>query len=149
MKNKHLSDAAIQQYILQKTNSDPDVIEHIESCANCKTRAEQYSILFEGIKQQERPVFEFNLADLVMDKLPTPQHKLSYEKLFSYFIIFISIFVAVVILYFFGSNLLNLFSEIKPVLIGLVITTVTSLLLFLCIDMNRKYQAQMKALDFY
>lgn len=149
MTDKHLNDAEIQQYVFQKTNCGVDIIEHIQHCTNCKIKVEQYNLLFEGIKQQEKPVFDFNLADLVMQKLPKSQHKGSYEKLFSYFIISISFFFVCVVFYLFGNNLLNLFLGITPILIGLIITTVTSLLVFLCIDMYRKYQTQMKALNFY
>jgi hypothetical protein len=149
MTNKHLNDAEIQQYVLQKTNCGVDIIEHIQHCRNCKIKAEQYTLLFEGIKQQEKPVFDFNLADLVLEQLPQSQHKGSYKKSFSYFIISISIFFVCDFFYLFGNNLLNLFWGIAPILIGLIITTVTSLLVFLCIDMYRKYQTQMKALNFY
>ena len=149
MTNKHLNDAEIQQYVLQKINCSLDIIEHIKHCTNCKIKAEQYNLLFEGIKQQEKPVFNFNLADFVIEQLPKSQHKGFYEKSFSYFIIFISSFFVCVGFYFFGNNLLNLFWGITPILIGLIITTVTSLLVFLCIDMYRKYQTQMKALNFY
>jgi hypothetical protein len=64
-------------------------------------------------------------------------------------VIFITIFFAGIVGYFFGRNLINLFSGITPTVIGLMITTVTSLLVFLGIDMNKKYQAKMKALSFY
>lgn len=149
MTDKHLNDAEIQQYILQKSNCDVDIIEHIQHCANCKIKAEQYNLLFEGIKHQEKPVFDFNLAGLVIEQLPKAQHKASYEKSFSYFIIFITIFFSCIAFYLFGNNLLNLFIGITSVLIGLIITTFTSLLVFLCIDMYRKYQTQMKALNLY
>lgn len=149
MTNKHLNDAEIQQYVLEKTNCDIGIIEHIQHCTNCKIKAEQYNLLFEGIKQQGKPVFDFNLTDLVIAQLPISQHKISTEKPFSFFIIFITIFSACIVLYLFGNNLLNLFLGITPILIGLIITTVTSLLVFLCIDMYKKYQTQMQALNFY
>lgn len=149
MTNKHLNDAEIQQYVLQKANCDIDNTEHIQHCTNCKIKAEQYSLLFEGIKHQEKPVFDFNLTDLVIAKLPKAQHKVSSGKSFSYFFIFIATFFVCIVFYLFGNNLLNLFRGLAPILFGLIITTVTCLLIILCIDMYRKYQTQMKALNFY
>lgn len=149
MINTHVNDAEIQQYVLQRTDCDVDVIDHILHCTHCKIKAEQYSLLFEGIKQQEKPVFDFNLADLVIEQLPPSQPKISYENSSFYFIGFIAFFFISILLYFFGNNLLKLFLRVTPIIISLIITTLTSLLVFLCIDMYRKYNTQMKALNFY
>lgn len=147
MTNKHLNDADIQQYVLQKTNCDVEIIEHIQHCINCKIKVEQYRLLFDGIKEQEKSIFDFNLAELVIEQLPKRQQKSSNEKSFFYFIIFIAILSACIVFYLFGNNLLNLFWGITPILIGLIITTITSLLVFLCIDMYKKYQTRMQALN--
>ena len=149
MTNKHLNDAEIQQYVLQKTNCDFDITEHIQHCTNCKIKAEQYNLLFEGIKQQEKPVFDFNLANLVVAQLPKSQLKVSNGKSFFYFIIFIASISFCIGFYLFGNNLLNLFQGIAPMSGTLIIITGASLLIFQCIDMYRKYQTQMRALNFY
>jgi hypothetical protein len=149
MINKHVNDDEIQQYVLQKTDCDIDIIKHIRSCETCKIKAEQYNLLFEAIKQQEKPAFDFNIADLVIGQLPKSRYKVSTDKLFSYFIIFISIIFLSIIFYFFRDSLLSLFKGISPILVALIITTVTCLFVILFIDMYRKYQAQMKALNFY
>lgn len=149
MTNEHLNDAEIQQYALQKIDCDIYITEHIRHCANCQVKAQQYALLFEGIKQQEKPVFDFNLADLVIAQLPETQHKVSYGNAFFYFIICIAIFSGCTIFYFWGINLLSLFSGITPILSYLLITTVTGLLVFLCIDMYRKYLTKMKTLKYY
>ena len=149
MKNKHLTDDEIQQYILQKAKCDIDIVKHIQNCETCKIKAEQYNLLFEGIKQQEKPVFDFNLADLILEQLPQSRYKVSNDKLFFYFIIFISVFSIFIVFYFFRDSLLSLFKGITPILVALIITTVAALFVFLCIDMYRKYQMQMKTLNFY
>lgn len=149
MKNKHLEDAEIQLYVLQKANCDIDTIEHVQHCTNCKVKAEQYTLLVEGINQQEKPVFDFDLADLVVAQLAKSEHKVSNEKPFFYFIISIVSISVCIVFFLFGNKLLNLFQGIAPISIGLIIITVASLLIFLCTDMYRKYQTQMKALNFY
>ena len=149
MTNKHLNEAELQQYVLQKTNGDTEIIEHIQNCTSCKIKAEQYNLLFEEIKQQEKPVFDFDLVDLVVAQLPKSQQNVSNGKFVLYFIIFIALISACIVFYLFGNNLLNLFGEIAPMPISLIIITVAGLLVFLCTDMYRKYQTQMKALNFY
>lgn len=149
MTNKHLKDDEIQQYVLQKTECDIDIVKHVQNCKTCKIKAEQYNLLFERIKQQDKPAFDFDLADLVIEQLPKSGYKVSNDKLFSYFIIFISVFSLCIIFYFFKESLLSLFKGITPILVALIITTVVCLFVILFIDMYRKYQTRMKALHFY
>jgi hypothetical protein len=149
MTNNHLNDAEIQQYILQKTQCNIDIVKHVQNCKTCKIKAKQYTLLFEGIKQQENPVFDFNLADLVIGQLPKSRVRVSNDKSFSYFIFFISLFSLCIILYLFRDSLLSLFKGITPILIGLIITSVISISVFLGIDMYKKYQTKLKCLNFY
>ena len=149
MTNEHLDDAEIQQYALKKTDCDIYITEHIRHCTSCRAKARQYNLLFERIKQQEKPVFDFSLADLVMAQLPETQRRDSYDNAFFYFAVCIAVFSGCTIFYLFGSNLLSLFSGITPILIYLLITTVTGLLVFLCMDMYRKYLTKMNALKYY
>lgn len=149
MINKHLTDEEMQQYVLQKIIADIVTAEHIQHCAGCKIKIEQYSLLFNGIKEQEQPVFDFSLADLVMEQLPGHQPAVANEKSFFYFIVFIACLSVCAGAYFFGNKLLNLFGGITPILSGLILTTVASLLVFLCIDMYKRYQAKMRSLNFY
>jgi len=148
MTNKHLNDIEIQQYVLEKTNCDTDIVEHMQHCTNCEAKAAEYNLIFDEIQQQAKPIFNFNLADLVVAQLPKPQPKVAKEKWVFYFIIFIAVFSVCAIFYLFGNNLQNLLFGTKPILTGLIITTVAILLVFLCIDMYRKYQAQINALNF-
>jgi len=148
MKYLHLTDDQIQQYVLEKANCNNEIIEHVEACTYCKERAEEYNLLFRGIQQQEKPVFDFDLADLVLQQLPKSQTDPFSEKWISLLIIFISILFCCVIGYLFGKNLVILFGGISPVFMGLIITTVISIFVFLYIDMNKSYHAKMKALNF-
>jgi hypothetical protein len=148
MINKHLNDDEIQQYVLQKANCDVDVLKHIEDCETCKIKAEQYNLLFEGIKEQEQPVFDCNIADLVIAQLPQSEEKASTDKLFFYWIIFICVVFLSIVSYLFKDSLSRFFKGITPIVAALTITTVTCLFVILCVDMYRKYQAQMKALNF-
>lgn len=148
MINKHLNDNEIQQYVLQKATCNADIVKHIEHCATCEIKAKQYSLLFEGIKQQEQPAFNFNIADLVIAQLPQPEEKVSTDKLFFYWIIFICVVFLSIVSYLFKDTLFGFFKGITLIVAALTITTVTCLFVILCIDMYRKYQAQMKALNF-
>jgi len=148
MKYLHLTDEQIKQYVLEKATCTDEIIEHIQACTHCKERAEEYNLLFRSIQQQEKPVFDFDLADLVLQQLPKPQSQPFSEMWSSLLIIFISTLFCCVIGYLFGKNLVILFGGISPVFMGLIITTVISIFVFLYIDMNKSYHAKMKALNF-
>ena len=148
MKYLHLTDDQIQQYVLEKANCNNEIIEHVVTCTYCKERAEEYNLLFRGIQQQEKPVFDFDVTDLVLQQLPKSQTQPFSEKWISLLIIFMSILFCCVIGYLFGKNLVILFGGISPVFMGLIITTVISIFVFLYIDMNKSYHAKMKALNF-
>ncbi len=148
MTTKHLTEPEIQQYALDKVSCCIQIIGHIQSCVACRLKAEAYRQIFAGIKEQPKPLFDFNLADLVMDQLPQSKPKASSDKAVVFIFAFVSLLPTGFAIYFFRSFLSNVFTGITPMLVYLVITTVASLLIFLGIDMFVKYNRQMKILDF-
>lgn len=145
MRKEHLNDIEIQQYVFQKEDCDSGLISHMHSCKTCRSQAEHYTFLFEEVSQQEKPVFDFDLAGIVMEQLPQPE--VAREKTASRFLVFSVIFSVSALLYFGGNQLLNLFTTIKPLSIGLIIISVLGLFGFLSADMYRQYQARVKALN--
>jgi hypothetical protein len=149
MTNKHVNDIDIQQYVLLRDNCDENIIEHIEHCEHCKSKAAQYKFLFEEINRQDKPAFDFNLAALVMKQIPEPKTAASAENSFIYFIALMVIVLVFVSGYLLRNIFWNSFPGIAPILTYLIITAAASLLIFQGFDMYRKYELQMKALNFY
>ena len=147
MKNTHLTDEQIQQYALDATNSPETWTEHIGHCAHCQQQVRAYQILFEGIEVQEKAVFDFDLAELVMEQLPQP--KPVQDKPFMYAVAAVVVLMIGVVGYMFGNSLVGLFSYLQPVLVGLVMIASSGVMVFLGMDMYQRYKAQMKALNFY
>jgi hypothetical protein len=147
MKNIHLTDDEIQQYALDAESCNKGLIEHIQQCEHCLQQAMQYQLLFEGIGVQEKSVFDFDLADLVMEQLP--QATPSYDRPLLYALGGVIAVMIGVVGYVFGNGLVSLFAYVQPILIGLILTTMVGLMVFLGVDMYQKYKAQMKALNFY
>jgi hypothetical protein len=65
----HPSEEELQQYISAPEACAGSVLEHVDSCEACMGKAKAYRLLFEGIRQQPKPDFEFDLADLVIARL--------------------------------------------------------------------------------
>lgn len=147
MKNQHLTDTEVQEYVVQNDNCNTYITEHIQQCENCKLKAEQYKVLLEGINHIEKPVFDFSLVDLVIEKLPVKESANYNENWFYFFITAIIAVPTFIIIHLFGNNVLTLLSDITPIIIGLSITTVACVFIFLCIDLNRRFQKRMNALN--
>jgi len=148
MTTKHLSEIETQQYALGKENCNTEIIDHIQKCEACRVKGEAYQLIFTKIKVQPKPVFDFNLTDLVMNQLPQPKQKATFDNIVIYVTAFVSVLFTGLAIYFFSSFLSNAVTGIAPIVSYLVITTLASLLIFLGIDMFAKYNRQMKILNF-
>ncbi len=149
MKNKHIDDIEIQQYLLQETISDTDLIEHIQQCEKCWLKVEQYKTIFEVVKEQEKAAFDFNLTELVLKQLPRNKPSFSPGKFLIYFFVLFALPMAIVLIYLFNSSLSGLATGLTPILIYLISTTVAGLLFFQFFDTYIKYRNRMNAINFY
>jgi len=147
MKPTHPTDRQIQQSVFEK-KYDENVAEHIRNCGLCKTKADQYALLSEGIGQMEKSSFDFDLNQVVMEKLAEGQTKSSSVKTIFHLVASMAVLSVFTISFLFGSNILKIFSGIKPISAGLIITTFVSLFMVISIDMIRKYKEQIKAFNF-
>jgi len=148
MTKKHLSEAEMQQFALGIGNHNAPIIDHIQSCETCRVKTDNYKLIFTEIKVQPKPVFDFNLTDLVMNQLPQPKQIASFENVVLYITAVVSIQVSGFAIYFFRSFLTNAVTGITPIVSYLIITTLASLLIFLGIDMFANYNRRMKILNF-
>lgn len=147
MTNKHPNDIEIQQFVLNEKDCDPGTPEHIRSCEHCNVKAEEYKLLIKEIENQETPAFDFDLADLVMEQLPAPKPKVLPDKLFWRFITVVTVLPILTVFFVSGNTLLGLLGNVAPLIVALIVITVLGILAFLSIDMYRKYQARIKALN--
>jgi len=148
MITKHLNDTEIQEYALDKAGCDQYILDHMIDCSVCQSKTAAYTVLFKVIKLEEKPVFDFNLSDLVMAQLP--QEKIGVrDKYFVYIMVVAANIITAAMLYWYRKYLINLFSGNEPILTWLIVSAILCLSIFLGIDMYRKYKRQMDALNFY
>ena len=148
MINNHVDDTNIQRYVLQNLNCDIDMIEHIRHCDICKIKAEQYKILIAGIKQQEKPSFDFNLPELVLAQIVKPKPKYSLLMIVVYLLVFVGLISFGIVLYQFRISLLNVFTGSSVLMTIMMFLTVLSISLFQLIEFIKKYQLKMDDLNF-
>ncbi|HSZ84886.1 MAG TPA: hypothetical protein VK787_02585 [Puia sp.] len=157
MIDKHLTDADIQEFVLEKTNCSLDVVAHMHQCVQCQAKAETYKLLFSEIKEQPKPAFAFDLSAAVLKQVTTEKSKFSLNSLPGYFII-LSVIAAIAIpsylykvkiIQFYKTYILGIVSGVSSLVIYLMAITFLIFVIFQCIEMYKKYQRKIDDLNFY
>jgi len=147
MNTHHPSEKEIQQYALDKSGT-PENSNHIESCARCSAEVKTYLFLFSEIKQSPQPSFDFDLSAAIMPLLPQTPPRLSADRFVAGFLVlFITFFVGIPV-FLFHHYILNMFSSIPPFFIYSIIACASLFVLAKTLDMHKKYQKQMRLLNF-
>jgi hypothetical protein len=153
----HPSGMELQEYALDKSGCSTETTAHIQNCENCQAVIANYHSLFAGIKEQPRPLFDFDLSSLVLEQLPgaligkqeTPITEKVRFGLSGWLMSVIICCTIAVSLYLFRKNIWNMFSEIPGYFLYLVLASAVVIVLLRIMDMYRKYQKQIDVLNFY
>jgi hypothetical protein len=148
MMNSHPKEKEIQEYVLDRGSCPPQIIGHIESCIACQEEVKNYKLLFGELKQQPASSFDFDLTELVLPKLPKPEPLMTTDRfIFGFLVVFVCLCFANP-LYIFWPNILYLFSGIPVYFIYATVGSGVSILVFRIISLFKKYQNQMRILNF-
>jgi len=143
----HATDDEIQEYSLNSI-ANAAVAEHIKNCRQCSEKAAEYKLMFGAIEQQDAPVFDFNVTQLVMEQLPVKTAKRSIDNYFIYCGMGAAACMLAVLFYVIKTYSPNLFNGLTPMLIGLIVIAASVISLFIAMDMYSKFKAKMNALNF-
>ncbi|MCQ6960745.1 hypothetical protein [Mucilaginibacter aquariorum] len=139
----HLTDAEIQLYVAEPEVTSEQLKIHIHDCVNCQTRAANYRLLFNGIQDQAKPQFDFDLSNLVLKQLPEP------KRAFPWTAILISVFSVSLIAFltmFFWSYMEAVITGASMVLMVTAITAAVIILIFQAVEMVKTHQKQLHTL---
>ena len=142
----HLTDDEVQQFVIDKSDCDKTILEHVHLCEACKNKVEVYRLLVAGIKQQTPPVFDFDLSATVLQQLPSVKPKTG-DRTILWALIFIGVALVGLIAYYFQHSFAYLFEGMSAIFVYLIVITVLTVLTGLFIDMYKKYNKEMKLLD--
>ena len=148
MRTGHLSEDAIQQYVLDAPGCEADTIEHIRCCETCKTRIANYRSLFAAIQEQPRPAFEFDVADLVLSQLQGKPKEMTRMEWPLYLLISAIFSLIGVPLYWLRKDIAIMFAGMLPITISLVTISTILVFLFLGIEFFKKYKWRSDALNY-
>lgn len=144
---KHLSEIELQEIATDRNNCSAAIIAHHDSCDECQREAEKYTGLFAAIKQQARPAFDFDLADLVVKELPVQQAVSRADKYFVLTIVAAALCLAAGTFYFFRVYVSGIFQSIPPASIYFILTVAVSAVLILSDDIFSGLQKLSKIQD--
>ena len=148
MVTKHLTDDEVQHYAVDKLGCEKRIAEHIHFCEECRSKVEVYQLLITEIKQQPQPVFDFDLSKMVLQQLPSTKTTIANDKALVLIFGFMGIAFLGGAIYIF-QRYFDLFEGMKTIFIYLIVITAITVLIYLLIDMYKKYQKEMKVLDLY
>ncbi len=149
MNYSHPSEKELQQWAVDKSGSSREMISHMESCAHCKKEAEIYRLLFSKIKQQPPAVFDFDLTEQVLFRLPKARARLSLDNLIAGFLFVFTCCCIAIPIWLFRQNILNMFTGIPPLFIYTIIGSGVVIVLVKIGVLYKKFQTQMRFLNYH
>ena len=147
MNNIHPFEKELQQYALGKSDANPEVIAHIESCPDCQAEVSTYQMLFSEIKEQPSASFDFDVQELVLSKLPKTKAGLSTDDIIAGFLVIFTCSCIGIPVYIFRKIILNSFIDIPPFFIYSIIIGTTAILIIKILSLYKKFLKQMHLLN--
>lgn len=149
MKTTHPDDRSIQQFVFHLDTCDTDVVAHIKSCDLCRQVADGYNLLSIDLKEQEGPILDFNLEDLILEQIlnQIEQEPLPKEYAFASPLIVIALGIIAILLNIFIAEFrdsvdADMLSTYFIMCIGLFVT------LLLSMDVVRWFRSKMHKINF-
>lgn len=139
----HLTDTEIQLYVAEPEIISDQLKTHVQNCVDCQTNIANYQLLFNGIHNQAKPQFDFNLTNLVLEQLPEP------KRAFPWAAVLIAVFSVMLIAslaLFFSSYIEATITSVSTVLIATAITAAVVILIFQGVEMVKNHQKQIHTL---
>lgn len=149
MNNIHPYEKELQQYAIDKSESDRGVIAHIESCTVCQAEISSYQLLFTAIKAEPAAAFDFNLQELVLSELPKTETRLSTDDIVAGFLVVFTCSCIGIPVYVFRKIILNMFVDIPPFFIYSIIISTTLILILKILSLYKNHLKQMHLLNFH
>jgi hypothetical protein len=147
MNNIHPFEKELQQYALVKSDTDPEVIAHIESCPDCQAEVSTYQMLFSEIKEQPTASFDFDVQELVLSKLPKTNTGFSTDDIVAGFLVIFTCSCIGIPVYIFRKIILNSFTEVPPFFIYSIIIGTAGILIIKILSLYKRFLKQMHFLN--
>jgi hypothetical protein len=146
MRYQHISDAEIQQYVLDSSGAGIDTRIHLEGCGECREKVETYRMIVLELSQLPALSFSANLSERVLDKIHATEAKRPVSQAIWWAW---GIALLAVPAYIYRKYLLEIPGDLQIMPICLLAGSAMTLLVFLGLDTYRKYRRKLEALNIY
>lgn len=141
----HLSESELQQYVLERHHTQPHISAHIQLCELCRSKAISYDLLFKRLTEIPRPVFDFNVSELVLEQLPV--QKTSFPWMIMMAVSLATLLISATV-FCFTIFLPDLFNGLSINLFYLVLIPSVSALSIQSMILLKEHKKQMHTLNF-
>lgn len=156
MKDEHLSEEMMHQYALDQGSCGTDVLLHVDTCEYCRESAQTYHLLFAAIKQQPAPVFDFDVSNLVLEKLSKQLPRVNQRPLLYAYALFLIGAISVISYQYRVQLNFLLRKYIYSISLGeskrglyVILAAAFSILIFQAIELFNRYRKKVDDLNFY
>jgi anti-sigma factor RsiW len=149
MNQEHLSENELQQFALVQPETDHEMAAHVHACAKCAAAVANYRAMFAALSTMEKPVFSFDLENLIMGKLPVTTTRKTGFPWPMLGISIISVAIAATPIFIMSSFFINLFRSIPSLILYLIVTTALTIVIFQCRELLASYRKKMRLLNSY
>jgi anti-sigma factor RsiW len=153
MSGMHLSAEELQQYALNKAACTAESMVHLEACPDCQADVAAYTLLMEGLRQQPKPAFDFDVAAVLMERLATEQgmktllkpepgtmERRKADRLYHYGMAALILVMTVIPAWLFRRSAYFVFTDIQAVFLYPILAAAGMILLWKILELYKKYQ---------
>ncbi len=140
MTNNHLTDEALQAFLLKEIQDDT-IAHHLTICSDCQKRLSEYNYLIERVQKIKAETFSFDVTSVVMEKIvetETQKTKKTYIGLFAG-LLMISIIVSL-LLYPYVKVIFTLLKASSIMTNAFILVSALGIAAFLLNDVFRQYK---------
>lgn len=148
MKQEHLTENELQQFVLEPQEAGPEQTAHVAECAKCAAVAANYRVMFSALSNMEKPAFNFDLENQIMAQLSVSPTRKTGFSWFAIWIIAISAGMVAIPLFIMRRYFTNIFSIPAPVVYMVAATTLT-IIIFQCRELLTSYRQKIRLLNYY
>jgi len=144
MKIRHLSENEIQLHVTEDSKLSEELLTHLESCLVCQAELNAYKIIFTDFKKLKRPAFDFDLSDLVLDKISVIRPKFPWA---TYFAVLLGIILLVISFAAFSNYLIHVFKALPSILSIIIGTSALLIISFQSIEAAKTYREKINSIN--
>jgi anti-sigma factor RsiW len=139
MSGKHPSDEVLQEYVEGRSVCTPVEIDHIASCPDCQETIAAYRTLAGALKEQPAPVFDFDLAAVVIARLE-PQPRVRIRQKGSVLTAILIASAIIVPAWLFRRSAYFVFTDMSAAFYGILLAAAGIVLGLFLLRLYKKYQ---------